>query len=383
MRSTTRHRRRTAPAALAAGLLLAGCGGDGGQQPVAGTAVERAGSAREVRLQPLAARGPDPFTASTARPSPPGAGAPGPAGPPPPGGGRTPRAVPGDTPGLYGGTRSRAGCDVEKQVRLLSRDRARAGAFAQAAGIRQADIASWLRGLTPVTLRADTRVTNHGYRDGAATAYQAVLQAGTAVLVDQYGAPRIRCACGNPLRSPAADRGEAVHKGSPWPGYHPGRVVVVDATQQVVPSLIIVDDADNTWIERKAGTDGERDKHPDVPPPYAPTRPGEPNGPASPGEGSADPGETGAEPPGASEPGAVSPEDCPTELPGPHVPGEAPSRSPVVPPGCPTPPPPPSPPLLPDGPEDPGPDAQDPGAGDPGGPLVAPDAPAVPETYEG
>ncbi|MGH3907098.1 MAG: DUF6777 domain-containing protein, partial [Pseudonocardiaceae bacterium] len=42
----------------------------------------------------------------------------------------------------------------------------------------------------------DTRVTNHGYRDGKATDRQAVLQAGTAVLVDEKGRPRVKCGCG-------------------------------------------------------------------------------------------------------------------------------------------------------------------------------------------
>ncbi|PZT71125.1 hypothetical protein DN402_02310 [Streptomyces sp. SW4] len=48
-------------------------------------------------------------------------------------------------------------------------------------------------------LRADTRVTGHGLRGGRPVGGQAVLQAGTAVLVDDRGVPRVRCAGGNPL----------------------------------------------------------------------------------------------------------------------------------------------------------------------------------------
>ena len=48
-------------------------------------------------------------------------------------------------------------------------------------------------------LRADTRVTTFSLTDGAVTAQQAVLQAGTAVLVDERGLPRLRCASGSPL----------------------------------------------------------------------------------------------------------------------------------------------------------------------------------------
>ena len=56
----------------------------------------------------------------------------------------------------------------------------------------------YLRGLTSVVLRADTQVTNHGFRDARVTGFQSVLQAGTAVLVDNRGVPRVRCACGSP-----------------------------------------------------------------------------------------------------------------------------------------------------------------------------------------
>ncbi|MFF5932517.1 DUF6777 domain-containing protein [Streptomyces sp. NPDC012508] len=265
-RSPRPHVTALAVGALTVALVLAGCSasGDAGE---GGAAADRtAAVSREVVLQPVVAQGPDPFTASTAR-----AGAPSPATTAPPG---TPtagavREVTGSTPGLYGGTRQTASCDVEQQVVLLARDRVRTRAFAEAAGIPEAGAADWLRGLTPVVLRADTRVTNHGFRDGAATAYQSVLQAGTAVLVDQYGAPRVRCACGNPLRSPVAVQG-ATHRGQPWSGYHPDRVVVIRPTTTVVTSLVIVNVADNTWIERKTGTDGERDTRPTVIPPCDP-----------------------------------------------------------------------------------------------------------------
>ena len=62
--------------------------------------------------------------------------------------------------------------------------------------------------LTPLVLRTDTVVTNHGYIDGAGDAFTSVLQAGTAVLVDDYGVPAVRCYCGNPLAA-APDLGPA------------------------------------------------------------------------------------------------------------------------------------------------------------------------------
>ncbi|MEV6328975.1 DUF6777 domain-containing protein [Streptomyces sp. NPDC051909] len=247
-------------AALASALLLAGCsGGDPGEP---GAEQSATGPAREVLLQPAGSQGPAPFTASTAQEGAPvrqdappvtGVADPAPAG----------HALAGSTPGLYGGTRAVASCNVEQQVSYLTAEPAKARAFAESAGIPESNLADWLRGLTPVLLRADTRVTSHGFQNGRANAYQAVLQAGTAVLVDQYGTPRLRCACGNPLRSPAAAEG-AVHTGEAWPGYRPERVVVITPTSGTVGSLVIASTADNTWLERRTGTDGDQDRRPDV-----------------------------------------------------------------------------------------------------------------------
>ncbi|GHF01088.1 hypothetical protein GCM10018785_74850 [Streptomyces longispororuber] len=85
---------------------------------------------------------------------------------------------------------------------------------------------AYLRGLTPVVPRADTRVTGHGCRDGRATGHQAVLQARTAVLVDDRGLPRVRCACGNPLLPPdttTPPRPAAPRAGEPPNPSHQGR----------------------------------------------------------------------------------------------------------------------------------------------------------------
>ncbi|MEU0401899.1 DUF6777 domain-containing protein [Streptomyces sp. NPDC006197] len=297
MRSSLRRTRRTRPAAagLVSALLLAGCSstweGAGGEPAPA--------PAQDVLLQPLGARGPDPFTASTVRNTAP------PAAPDrqPDDGGPQVREVTGSTPGLYGGTRAIGSCDVERQAALLTADRTKARAFAEAAGIPETGVADWLRGLTPVALRADTRVTDHGYREGRANAFQAVLQTGTAVLVDQYGAPRVRCACGNPLRSPAADT-SGIHRGDPWDAFDPDRVITVRPTTSVVTSLVIVNTTDRTWIERRTGSDGDQDKKPAVEPacdpdtcaladpgtpdPSAPD-PSTPDGPTSPDPASPDP----------------------------------------------------------------------------------------------
>lgn len=212
------------------------------------------GGAGEVFLQPAAADGNDPFTSSTAKGSAAGAA---PATAPSDTGGT--RSIEGSTPGLYGGTQSLASCDVERQIRYLTDDQAKGRAFASAAEITPDRIPSYLRGLTSVQLRADTRVTNHGYKNGSATSYQAVLQAGTAVLVDGHGLPRVRCACGNPLGPPVAAKGTPKAKGQSWSGYRAADVVVVSRADTALDSMVLYDPRTEQWFERPVGTQGEED----------------------------------------------------------------------------------------------------------------------------
>lgn len=182
----------------------------------------------EVFLQPVAASGPDPFTESTVvkdAPPPPESTPPSPQGTVGPSASPTgpvgTRSVSGSAPGVYGGTRNVASCDVEKLIGSLGADPAKNAAFAQAQGIQPAEVPGYLRSLTSVQLRMDTRVTNHSYRDGKLVPYQAVLQAGTAVLVDDRGVPRVRCACGNPLGPPVPLKAAPKRFGQTWPSYQP------------------------------------------------------------------------------------------------------------------------------------------------------------------
>ncbi|MEU6181451.1 DUF6777 domain-containing protein [Streptomyces coeruleorubidus] len=253
--------------ALSAALLLSGCGDGGGDGEGDAT-----GAGGALFLQPAAAPGPNPFTDSTATTT--ATPSPIPRTPETAGLGEAApasadlsglRTLSGGTPGLYGGIERTGSCDVARQVGHLTRDRARSRAFARVAGVSPASVPDHLRGLTPVVLRADTRVTSHGYRAGRAADYQAVLQAGTAVLVDDRGVPRVRCACGNPLRPPVAMRGTPAVKGTLWLGYRPGGVVVVTPAPQVITDFTIVDVATRTWIERRAGHDVRRDRA--LPPP--------------------------------------------------------------------------------------------------------------------
>lgn len=238
----------------------------------------------EVFLQPAAASGPDPFTESTATKvatPPPESPQPEDRSPAPTaptaatgttGTGTATRSVSGSSPGVYGGTKDIASCDVEKQVTVLGAQPVKNSAFASALGIQPTAVPGYLRSLTPVQLRLDTRVTNHGFRDGRANSYQAVLQAGTAVLVDDRGVPRVRCACGNPLGPPVALKANPKRFGQVWNSYQPTKVVVIAPAVTIVNKFVIYDQQDRRWYERDRGdSKGKRDKQ--VPPPVIPTPP--------------------------------------------------------------------------------------------------------------
>lgn len=322
-------------AVLSAGILVtAGCAGEDGGS---GQGTEGTADSDEFLLQPAAAQGPDPFTRSTVDPV--GAAPAVPRTAPPrksaPGDG-APHTLPGSTPGLYGATRSVSSCDVGQQIRLLAADPAREEAFAQAAGVPRAGVGDFLRGLTPVVLRADTRVGNHGFRAGSVTTFQSVLQAGTAVMVDGHGLPRVRCACGNPLSRPAGAGSAGGARGEEWAGYDPARLVVVAPTVRAVTDLVVVDADHNSWMERPVGDEGARDHAPSTPPPYAPGADITGPLPDIPPSRTKEP-EKSARP--TPSPSTSAPEDCPTPL-SPTPPGEAVAATgepTVAPTRCPTP----------------------------------------------
>ncbi len=165
----------------------------------------------------------------------------------------------GDTPGLYGGTRDQGACDVAKLVEFLSRTPDKAAAWSAVHGIAPDQLAAYVATLTPVVLLVDTRVTNHGFAKGKATPRQAVLQAGTAVLVDEFGVPRVRCACGNPLIEPTAVSGSTVrYVGTGWTGFAPKRLTrIVPATRKVSAFTLV--DAGGKMFVRPSGTSGSAD----------------------------------------------------------------------------------------------------------------------------
>jgi hypothetical protein len=113
--------------------------------------------------------------------------------------------------------------------------------------------------LTPMLLRSDTLVINHGYLNGAATSFPSVLQAGTAVLAGRRGLPVVRCYCGNPLTQPPAQITDATYTGPTWPGWNPQSITVITQNTTFINIFIVVDVNTGERFTRPAGTAGGQD----------------------------------------------------------------------------------------------------------------------------
>jgi hypothetical protein len=166
----------------------------------------------------------------------------------------------GTTPGLYGGTTNDQACDPTQLAEFLTdpANTDKATAWAQAQNIPVDNIDTFITNLTPVTLTTDTWVTNNGYKNGEPTPYQAVLQAGTAVLVDDTGTPRTKCSCGNPLTQAQPDNTDpATTTGdNPWNGYTTQTITIVDAGDQT-DTLTLTDLDTGQPIEQPIGGGGD------------------------------------------------------------------------------------------------------------------------------
>ena len=141
--------------------------------------------------------------------------------------GRLAGGVEGSSDNLYGGTGELSTCDAAALLNHLNANDELNTAFAEGIGINADDVERYVNALSPLVLMQDTWVTNHGFNNGHANPFQAVLQRGTAVLVDAKGVPRVRCACGNPLAEAWNGYTAPSPNNTAWDGYTPGNVVAV------------------------------------------------------------------------------------------------------------------------------------------------------------
>jgi serine/threonine protein kinase len=162
-------------------------------------------------------------------------------------------SVRGNAPGLYGGTGDQSACDVQQLVDFLRTNVDKGKAWAQAQGIDFDSIGSFISDLTATVLTFDTRVTNHGFKDGKATALQSILQKGTAVLIDKFGQPRARCACGNPLLQPEPVSAPK-YTGPQWVDFVPEKVVSVAPALEAVKTFTLTDVTTAQPVQQPAGT---------------------------------------------------------------------------------------------------------------------------------
>ncbi|MEU9877358.1 DUF6777 domain-containing protein [Streptomyces phaeochromogenes] len=173
----------------------------------------------------------------------------------------------GNTPGLYGGTQKPKVCDVDRLKDFLTdpRNRQKAREWARIVGITPDRIEGHIDDLTPVLLRHDTLVKNHDYKKGKAVAFDALLEAGIAVLVNDQGLPAVKCSCGNPLQSfdknPEKISVKFEDGNKEWDGYEKSEVVTVKPAPEPLDRIALIDvDNPDQGINRPVGSSGENDE---------------------------------------------------------------------------------------------------------------------------
>jgi hypothetical protein len=147
----------------------------------------------------------------------------------------------GDEPGLYAGKDGDEACDRDLFVQRLTGAPTVAAAWAAVVGIDVDEVRAVVEASTGVETTVDLRVTAHRWVDGDVVADQAVVAAGTAVLVRADGAPLARCLSGAPLLPAAAVSGAITFRGDAWPGFAADRLHTVRPAAAPGTSLTLVD----------------------------------------------------------------------------------------------------------------------------------------------
>ncbi|MFF4349852.1 DUF6777 domain-containing protein, partial [Streptomyces sp. NPDC001530] len=172
----------------------------------------------------------------------------------------------GGSTGEFGGSTKPGTCVVAKLKKFLTdpKNSAKAQEWARVLHINPDRISGYIDHLTPVVLRHDTLVTNHEYKDGKAVPFDALLQAGIAILVDKQGLPAVKCSCGNPLRPSKVNIKKTSVQfkdgNKKWSGYQQDQIVIVEAPpgnpeiEQL--QLVDVNDPDH-GIARELGINGD------------------------------------------------------------------------------------------------------------------------------
>jgi hypothetical protein len=276
------------PASLAAAVLaaftVAACGGSGSSKTAAGVKGRS-----EVLASPISTAGANPFTPRVGTDK---GGLKPPANAASTSGG--PARYVASLPGLYGGTRNHKTCDAQKLVAFLQQNPAKASAWASTLGISTTDIPHYVSELTPVLLRTDTRVTNHGYVNGVADPIQSVLEAGTAVFVNKYGEPVVKCYCGNPLTPPEL-LSAPVYTGPLWASFTTINITIIEQSPTIINTYTLYDPNTGTEFKRTSGLHGHDGPYINIGPSQNPT-PGGATAPSTPSQQTSTGGSTSTPP---------------------------------------------------------------------------------------
>ncbi|MET7767510.1 DUF6777 domain-containing protein [Nocardia sp. NPDC005366] len=206
------------------------------------------------------------------------------------------KQVVGSEPGVYGGLRNQATGGRDEIVAFYETHPDRARAFVDAlradpafdetggSSLQVSGLADYLRTLTPVISRIDIRVTDHEFADGKVSARESVLQAGTAILIDLFGVPRVRSISGSPLTVSTPSNRIPDFTGSRWPQFQPGFIAAMTASSSPQSKFILVDIVVVVAFDRRVGTVGDGDSdttEPVVPGPDSSSSSVEPSTPRS------------------------------------------------------------------------------------------------------
>ena len=138
---------------------------------------------------------------------------------------------------------------------MVEQNPSKAAAWALTLSIKASQIRDYVSGLTDVILRTDTRVTNHGYVNGLADPIQSVLEAGTAVFVDKYGQPVVKCYCGNPLTPPVLYTAPT-YIGPLWAGFSPTQITIINQSTTIINQFTLYDPRNGKTFTRTPGVHG-------------------------------------------------------------------------------------------------------------------------------
>ncbi|MBL1096389.1 DUF6777 domain-containing protein [Streptomyces coffeae] len=151
------------------------------------------------------------------------------------------RAFLGNTPGLYAGAPDRQSCDRGELIRGLQADPKKAATWSRIQHIGSTNaIADYVDRLTGAVLRSDTYAKVYGSRPGAKPS-SAVLQAGTAVFVNQRGEPVVKCNCGSPVRMAAPPQdSRPTFTGPEWSGFSKSTVTEIQPASKAVKRVVML-----------------------------------------------------------------------------------------------------------------------------------------------